>query len=80
MNAIATINVAFHSCEILHIKTVYSWLLSVFPTLFHQIDFFANLSNLSPTKLSTFTVFEHLNVGNKTKCFSYHTVDEGNCD
>ena len=80
MNAIATINVAFHSCEILHIKTVYSWLLSEFLNFFHQIDFFPDSSNLSPTKLSTFTVFEHLNIGKKTKCFSYHTVDEENSE
>ena len=57
---------------------LYSWLLSEIPNFFYQIDFFADSSNFSPTKLSTFRVFQHLNIGNKTKCFGYHTVDERN--
>ena len=50
------------------------------PKPFHHIDFSADSSNFSPAKLSTFTVFQHLYIGNKTKYFSYHNVDEGNSD
>ena len=41
--------------------------------LIHQTLVLPNFPHLT-------TVFQHLNIGKKTKYFSYHTVDEGNSE
>ena len=76
----STLSVAFYSCEILAIKSVYLWLLwSELPNFSNKlISLLIDIT--SPAKLSTLKAFQHLYISNKTKCFSCHTVDERNRD